>query len=541
MQPVLRAHGDSMHGGSKMARLPERPNFEHLKKQAKDLLRAYEAGDPEAVERFRKSLPGAKDKEPAAIAAMDLKLHDAQSCIAREYGLPTWRSLKNHVDWRNSRASKERKDVVALWLHLVYGHEQDAAQPLLAARALEDDSDLVQDDLFLACAVGDADIVRRALARDPSCVNRTARDWRCPGCKDMLDMPPLVAATHSSLLQLPKYRDGLRRCARMLLDAGADPNQSWKHGEHRLSALYGAAGKNHDPELTQMLLDAGADPNDGESLYHSIASSDSTCTRMLLEAGARVEEANAIAHQLDRDDLEGLRLILQYAKRVKDEDLLWAIRRGRDREHVALLLAAGANPHARTKDGAGAYRYALRCGLADVAEALASAGAAEPLTIEERFVAACAAADEAEARGILAEHPRILERLDDTQLKQLPELAEAGNHAAVRLMVELGWPVAVRGGDWSASALNLAVYQGNAALTRFLLEQGASWSETHGFGGDVCGILSWASRNMNPANDYVACAALLLEYGAPLLDTNDYFSEEVEELLTAQRARRDGG
>jgi hypothetical protein len=30
--------------------------------------------------------------------------------------------------------------------------------------------------------------------------------------------------------------------------------------DHPLSALYGAAGKNHDLELTKILLDAGADP-----------------------------------------------------------------------------------------------------------------------------------------------------------------------------------------------------------------------------------------------------------------------------------------
>lgn len=36
-----------------------------------------------------------------------------------------------------------------------------------------------------------------------------------------------------------------------------------------MSALYGAAGVAHDPELTRILLGAGADPNDGESVYHS--------------------------------------------------------------------------------------------------------------------------------------------------------------------------------------------------------------------------------------------------------------------------------
>lgn len=35
-----------------MARLPERPNFEHLMKQAKDLLRLYEAKDVHKVPRI---------------------------------------------------------------------------------------------------------------------------------------------------------------------------------------------------------------------------------------------------------------------------------------------------------------------------------------------------------------------------------------------------------------------------------------------------------------------------------------------------------
>ncbi len=533
-----------------MPRLPEQPNIDHLKKQAKELLRLYEAGDPAAFARFRNSLPAAEGKADAAIAALGLKLHDAQSCIAREYGLPSWRNLKNYVDWANSRFSQARKDAVPHWLHCVYGHENDRPRPALAARMLAERPDLGQGELFLACAIGDETALRQAVSEDPSRVNRVENPWICPGCKNPLGMPPLVAVTHSGLLQIPEFRDRLRRCARMLLDAGADPNQSWSHvpGGHPLSALYGAAGKNHDPELTKMLLDRGADPNDNESLYHSTETLDLTCTRMLLEGGARVEGTNAVHHILDRDELDGLKVLLAYVKDVNaltstiGSPLIWAIQRHRSRDHVEALLAAGADPHAKTlHGGVSAYRFALRNGLPEVAEALVQAGAGlaagETLSIEDQFVAACARADETEARRILAQRPDIFQSLSDSQLNQLPQLMEGRATDAVRVMVTLGWPIAVRGGDWSASALNLAVFQGNAEITRFLLEHGASWTERHGHGDNVNGTLQWASRNNDPeAGDWVGCANALVEHGMPI-DLQGNYSDEVEEFFAAERAK----
>jgi ankyrin repeat protein len=65
---------------------PVRPNFEQLKHQAKDLLRAIQQGDPHAIADLRKHHP--KPIEPA-----DAKLADAQLALARSYGLPSWPRL----------------------------------------------------------------------------------------------------------------------------------------------------------------------------------------------------------------------------------------------------------------------------------------------------------------------------------------------------------------------------------------------------------------------------------------------------------------
>jgi len=62
--------------------LPERPNLEQLKKQAKSLLHAARAADATALERFR-LLPAFARKTLAELSAAGLALHDAQSVIAR--------------------------------------------------------------------------------------------------------------------------------------------------------------------------------------------------------------------------------------------------------------------------------------------------------------------------------------------------------------------------------------------------------------------------------------------------------------------------
>ena len=71
-------------------RLPENPNLEQLRKQAKDLLEQYRSGEASGiaeVERFE------RNPNPFTFA-----LHDAQRVLARAYGYESWPKLKAFVD-----------------------------------------------------------------------------------------------------------------------------------------------------------------------------------------------------------------------------------------------------------------------------------------------------------------------------------------------------------------------------------------------------------------------------------------------------------
>jgi ankyrin repeat protein len=524
-----------------MPSLPTRPNLDHLKRQAKELLRLYQTGDRSAFDRFRASLPRAEGRSDEALQQMGLRLHDAQSCVAREYGFVSWDELRTSI----IAGRTDEPHLVHRWLDLVYGvaERSDRPHPGVAARMFDDAGASLMRHPLVACAVGDIDAMRAFDLFDADRIDRPM-EWRCPECQALVHCPPLAAVTHSSLVRLPRFAAAVRRAARRLLDAGATPTVTWNVANYSLSALYGAAGKNHDLPLTTMLLEAGADPNDNESLYHSTEAPTHEITARLLAHGARVEGTNALHHQLDREDLEGLRLLLRYTRDADDSTsplrapLLWAIRRHRSAGHVQALLDAGANPHATNADGISAVVLAERYGLPEAAAALRRRGASGELTATDRFVAACARADEAEARRLLAETPALFQSLTHTQLQLLPNLTEAGHDAAVRLMVELGWPIAVIGGDWRASAINLAVFRGDAALTRFLLEHGASWAERHGYGDHTTGTLSWASRNHDPADgDWVGCARALVDHGMPVPPAGERFSDEVEDFFAERRGR----
>ena len=107
---------------------------------------------------------------------MGLKLHDAQSCLAREYGFPSWTNLKNDVDLRNDVLLNNPANAIPVWLNVVYGHHYDRPQPEHAVKILEEHPELIQGDFLLSCAVGDDAVVRRpSPPTQPSCTGRSTR------------------------------------------------------------------------------------------------------------------------------------------------------------------------------------------------------------------------------------------------------------------------------------------------------------------------------------------------------------------------------
>ena len=69
--------------------LPPRPHADHLRRQARELLRALQAHDPAALARAAPYRPGPQPRLAAA-----------QLVVAREYGFASWPQLMLEVERR---------------------------------------------------------------------------------------------------------------------------------------------------------------------------------------------------------------------------------------------------------------------------------------------------------------------------------------------------------------------------------------------------------------------------------------------------------
>jgi ankyrin repeat protein len=302
--------------------------------------------------------------------------------------------------------------------------------------------------------------------------------------------------------------------ARALLERGADPNAFFVNEYGRMSALYGAAGVIHDPELTRVLLEAGADPDDGESLYHATEAVSPDCLRLLLEHGAATADTNALAHALDEDRLEHVRLLLEHGADPNEGALMaHAVRRGRGPEFLRLLADYGADldrPGGETWRGEmplrTPYQHAMLRGRLDQAETLAEFGASTELDPEDAAVSAIARGERPSA-----ELPETL----DPDAQEV--LILAGLRGRLELVVEAVGPNfrGVVGGSPEGTLLQHAAWVGDAPLVRELLARGADpGSSSEVDFGTPLGWAALASQHHElSGRDYVGVAEALVEAG----------------------------
>ena len=498
--------------------LPPRPDLAQQKKQAKELLRAFDAGDVEALARVRAELP---DKQ-------DIALADAQFVLAREYGFTNWMELSRHIDTQTEATRSpiarmhdalQRRDAKAI-RHLFAHHEG------LRSR--------INDPIF---------------------------SFNSPAIVAFADDPAIVE---------------------VLLEFGADPNRRstwWAGGFHALYAATGvaaerllAAGAVPDacaaahldrPDLLAGLIaerpgcvhDRGGDGKTPLHFAESVAVIDT-----LLAAGADIDardvdhRSTAAQWMLDRAPGEGRYELARYlVKRGATTDIFLAAALGLTNRVREMLHADPALLDLRT--GRGEYGakppssyhiyfwtigdsrspmdVAAQFEHADVLDAMRDV--ASPL---QRLLFAARGGDADAARSVVREHPRLMEALTPADHRAVADAAWNGDARAVALMLELGFDPRARGHD-GGTALHCAAWEGSVECVAALLERPDSRAlvalEDAHYKATPLGWCRHGSLHGNTTRDHPRIARMLLEAGADPGPEESEASPAVEVVLRAWR------
>jgi hypothetical protein len=447
-----------------MSLLPEHPDLEQARRQAKELLHAAKAGEPAALGRL------------AAVSA-PRTLAGAQLALARELGQGSWTALVREIEARNTSIPENVERFLRFSLNMQIG---------AAALMLQENPALAESGFPAAVVLGDADRVEAELRRDPGAATRVD-----PGS----GWTALHLACASRFHLDPARAEGLVRVVDLLLDAGAaiDGESAGRRCWRPLECAVTSANssRNNEP-IIRLLLDRGAPVRSETLLASRYAAGGTWCLELLTNFAAGRRE-------------------------LFTEALIEAVA-GADLAAVAILLAAGADSDAPGPDGRSARRRALTAGVAATVKLLG--GGDDPV---DRLLEAILIADGDAARSVAAAQPGLVDRLESSERATLVAAAEHGNFAAVALMLELRFPIDARREDTDddgATALHAASWAGSAETVALLLDQGADlrardkrWDSQP---------LEWAlvgsgeAPNSAQAPDWPATVTLLLDAGAPL-------------------------
>jgi hypothetical protein len=290
-------------------RLPAHPNLDHLKHQAKYLLKAHAARDPQAAQRLREFHPRLSRKTDAELFDTSLRLSDAQLAIAREYGFPSWTRLKRHIE----------KPAVADQLNLPH---HDRIEDAAFRRAI---------DLLDA---GDAEGLRAFLNQHPQLVHQHVAFEG----GNYFRNPTLLEFIAENPVRRGKLPDNIVEIAKVIL-AGKPSNEALN--ETLMLVATGSVPRECRLQgpLIDLLCDRGANPN--SAIHAAALHAEFDSVKALLDRGARIDLPVAAA--LGR--VADARRLLPHAS---EEDRHLALSLAADNgqvEIVRLLLDAGEDPN----------------------------------------------------------------------------------------------------------------------------------------------------------------------------------------------------
>ena len=551
---------------------PHWPNFDQFKHQAKELLKAYRAGDAAAVAEVEQH---EQTPDPAEFA-----LHDAQRVLARSYGFASWQQLKSYVQTieRYRQPLEPRSDDDASkFLRLACITYFDGDHPARRERAREllaEQPQLARANIYTAAVVGDVAAVADFLAKNA--------DVRAKG--GPFDWEPMLYAAYSRLDSEAAGHSTLE-VARLLLEQGADANAGflWDWGGQfpcLCTALTGVlglgeadvhrtAGPLHQPphrycfEFARLLLEAGADPNDNQGLYNRMQYPNDEHLQLLFEFGLGMDRGGPWFERFFRHwprvDNRSPADMLSY-------QLRYAVKAGYF-DRVKLLVENGADVNAVSQYPAAArapYVEAVYDGHQEIADYLVARGAKRiALSPADVFAGACNRGDAKQARELVTGDPSLLNdagglliraaesgRVDGVRLlvdlgvdvngqggraSPLHGAALAGQLETVRLLVELGADVHARDPDYDSTALGAANYKGQRAVVEYLLQFASIWEAVR-FGG-LDRVRALVRENPDEANvrDQVGRTPL------HCLNRDTQHGEEIIELLVAHGADVNAG
>lgn len=498
--------------------LPPSPDFEQQKRQAKELLESFSAGDPEAQKRIRAVLP---DKSRIVLA-------DTQFVIAREYGFKNWPALKHHIH----SAERQRR-------------------PL-------------EEQIHAAFRRHDAATVRRLLERDAelrASIDKPAFPF---------DAPAIVA-----------YAGDLAM-VNVLLDFGADPNRRsewWAGGFHPLHSATAAAAERllaagavpdacaaahlDRPELLAKML--SADPaaahergGDGQTPLHFAKTH--LVIDLLLSAGADID-----ARDVDHRSTPAEWMLATKRGAGRYELARYLVDKGAASD-IFMVAALGLEDRARAMLEGNADLLGLSTGrgiygerppssyhiyLWTIGEGRSPLDVAaqfeHPKTLQvmlefaspvQRLHFACRSGDEARARAVLREHPSLIHTMGAEDHRAITDAAWNGEARTVALMLSVDYDPRTPGHD-SGTALHCAAWQGSADTVHALLSypdarELVEFRDAH-HGATPLGWCCHGSVHGNRGHEHAEVARLLLESGArPGPDTKEA-SPAVSSVLAAWR------